>query len=270
MKRLIVLILGTALLAACSKKSDNKADDAKTSPLVELANRTAAVDSAINLTPVLEARGFRVVATQKLPAQLSARRATAAVYRSQDGARGGVVYMQRSSNDDPAITWHWYFADGAPDSIQLVELNGDGLWDARVFMAGGTTREFIQGETFTLMTDRDARFAMNGAASGSASWKAFDGDTTTAWQSPSKDAYIEIPIPMGLEKGELQIQLAGGNRATKIEIFAGDKKVQDVALQNTSALQRVDLDDSLNDATSIRVVVEGPSSTVAISELGIR
>ncbi|MCI0451167.1 MAG: hypothetical protein L0Z51_02110, partial [Candidatus Latescibacteria bacterium] len=158
-------------LVACSK-SDKPQDNAQKSPLLELTKRAAEADQVTTLVPVLEARGFQLVTTQRIPAQLSGRRAIAAIYRSQDGARGGVVYMQRSSNAAEGITWHWYFADGAPDSLQMVELNNDGLWDARIFMAGGTTRDFIQGQDFTFMTDREARFAMNGASSGSAAWKA--------------------------------------------------------------------------------------------------
>lgn len=269
MKRLLMLCAGLALVAACSK-SDTPADDKKVSPLIDLVNKTAAADSASSLAPVLEARGFRIVTVQKLPAQLSGRRATAAIYRSGDGATGGVVYTQRMSNDGEGITWHWYFSDGAPDSINLAEFNGDGLWDVRVFMAGGTTRDFTQGEAFSFMTDRVSRFAMNGASSGSDLWKAFDGDTATAWQSPSKDAYIELPLPLGVGEGKMRLRVASGSRTAKMAIFSGDKKVQDVALERSRDYQEVTLDPSLQNAPAIRVVVEGPAATVSISELEIR
>ncbi len=264
------LLASLCFLAACSKSDKTAGEDKKVPGLVELASKTAAADSAASLVPFLEARGFRIVRTQQLPAQLSGRRATTAIYRSQDGARGGVVYMQRMSNDREGITWHWYFADGAPDSIQLNEFNGDGLWDVRVFMAGGAPRDFVQGESFSFMTDRESRVAMNGAASGSDSWKAFDGDVETAWQSPAKDAYIDLPLPLGFEEGTLRVRVADGSRASKVEIFAGDKKVQDVALQDTHEFQEIELDASLKEAAAIRVVVEGPAATVAISELEIR
>jgi hypothetical protein len=257
------------LLAACSK-SDKTSTENKTSPLVAFANRTARVDSASTLGPILEARGFKLVRTQNLPAQLSGRRATAAVYRSKDGKAGGVVYMQRMGNETENVTWHWYFSDGAPDSMQLAELNGDGLWDVRVFMAAGTTREFVQGDSFTFMTDRIERVAMNGHASGTGAWKVFDGDTTTAWQAPSNDAYIEVPMPLGLKEGKLRLSLASGSRASKIEIFAADKKVQDVDVKKAGGFQDVDLDASLRDAPSMRIVIAGPASTVSISELEIR
>lgn len=269
MRMLCLCLAGLCLVAACSKKSDQTSEVAKTSPALELANKAAAADSASALAPLLEAKGFHITSIRRVPAQLSGRRATAAVYRSADGARGGVLYMQRA-RDEEGVTWHWYFADGAPDSVQMLEINGDGLWDARVFMSGGTTRDFIQGETFTLMTDREARFAMNGSASAGESWKAFDGDTATAWQAPAKGAFVEIPLPMGAGSGELSVRVARGSRASKMEIFAGEKKVQDVALQGSPEFQLITLDPELQQAPSIRVVVEGPEKTVSISELEIR
>ena len=265
----LAIVASLCLFAACSK-SDQTSNDKKTSPLVELANRTAAVDSASTLGPILEARGFKLVTTQRLPAQLSGRRATAAVYRSPDGKAGGVVYMQRIGNETENVTWHWYFSDGAPDSIQLAELNNDGLWDVRVFMAGGTTRDFLQGDSFTLMTDRIERVAMNGTSSGTGAWKVFDGDTATVWQAPAKDAHLDVPMPLGLKEGKLRVRLGTGTRASKITIFAGDKKVQDVALQKTYEFQDVDLDAALKDAPAMRVVFEGPAPTVSVSELEIR
>jgi hypothetical protein len=264
MRKLCLCLAGLCLVAACSKKSDQTSDDRKVSPIEELANRAATADSASALAPLLEAKGFRIASIRRVPAQLSGRRATAAVYRSADGTRGGVLYMQRATTEE-GVTWHWYFADGAPDSVQVLEINGDGLWDARVFMSGGTTRDFIQGETFTFMTDREARFAMNGAASAGESWKAFDGDTATAWRAP-QGAYLDIPLPMGAGAGELSVRSGAG----KIELFAGDTKVQDVALQGLDEFQLVRLAPELQQAPSIRVVVGGPEKTGAISELEIR
>ena len=269
MRMLSLCLAGLCLVSACSKKSDQSADEAKTSPVIELANKAAAADSGSVVSPLLEAKGFSIVWIRRAPAQISGHRATTAVYRSADGARGGVLYMQRAT-DEEGVTWHWYFADAAPDSVHVLEINGDGLWDARVFMAGGTTRDFIQGETFTFMTDREARIAMNGAASAGDSWKAFDGDTATAWQTPTSGAFIEIPLPMGAGSGELSVRVATGSRASKMEIFAGDKMVQEVPLEGSNDFQRIPLDPELQQAPLIRLVVEGPAKTVAISELEIR
>jgi len=269
MRRWTLFVVAMVVLGACSKKSEQTSDEKK-SPLVELANRTAAADSASSLAPFLETHGYRIVHTQKLPAQMSNRRATAAVYRSQDGARGGILYMQRADNSSEGISWHWYFDDGAPDSVAITEINGDGLWDMRVFMHGGATRDFVQGESFTILSDNGMRVAMNGKSSGTDAWKAFDGDTTTAWQAPAKDAYIEVPMPMGVEKGTLRLKVASGSRANKVNIFAGDQKVQSVELQRTNQFQEINLDAAVKDAPAMRLVLEGPAATVAISELEIR
>jgi hypothetical protein len=260
--------LALCAVAACSKS--DKTAEKKESPLADFANKTMAMDSSAVLVPLLQARGFQLVGTRRMPSQLSAHRGSVAIYRSADGTRGGLLYMQRSNNSTEGITWHWYFADGAPDSIQAVEINGDGLWDVRVFMAGGTTRDFIQGESFSLLAEREARFAMNGAASAGDAWKAFDGDTATAWQAPSREAYIEVPLPLGVAKGEIAVRVASGNHARKLQIYAGDKKVQEVDLQRTSDFQSARLDEAAKDAPALRIVVEGPDETVAISELEIR
>ena len=268
MRRWTVFVVAIVVLGACSKS--DKTSEEKKSPLVELANRTAAADSAANLAPYLEKHGYRLVRTQTLPAQMSNRRATAAVYQSQDGSRGGVLYMQRADNYSDGISWHWYYDDGAPDSMQIAEINGDGLWDVRVFMRGGTTHDYVQGESFTIQADTGMRIAMNGKSSGTDAWKAFDGDSTTAWQAPAKDAYLEVPMPLGVEKGTLRLRLASGSRASKVEIFAGDRKVQSVELQATNKFQEIELDAAVKDAPAMRLVVAGPAETVAISELEIR
>jgi len=270
MRRWTLFVVAMLVLGACSKKSEQASDGKKESPLVDMVNKTAAADSGAYLAPFLDKHGFKIVHAQKLPAQMSNRRATAVVYQSLDGAKGGVVYMQRATPTAEGISWHWYFDDGAPDSIQVTETNGDGLWDVRVFMHGGTTRDFVQGETFTFLTDTGMRVAMNGKASGTDLWKAFDGDTTTAWEAPAKDAYIDVPMPMGVEKGTVRLRLATGSRASKVDIFAGDRKVQSVELQQTNRFQEIALDQAVKDAPAMRLVVEGPAATVAISELEIR
>ncbi len=263
----LAVVAALFIVSGCSKS--DKAEEPKKSPLLDLVKQTTGADSASTFTPLLQARGFKIVSVQKVPAQLSSRRANVAVYRSSDGAEGGVVYMQRMVNSDERVTWHWYFNDGAPDSVQFAEINGDGLWDVRVFMAGGTTRDFVQGESFTFMTDRSETFAMNGASSGTDAWKAFDGDTTTVWESPAKGAFVEVALPMGYEEGKLRVKVAEG-RANKIDVFAGDRKAQSASLKDTRAYQEIALDASLKDAPAIRIVVEGPSQTVAISEMEIR
>ena len=86
----------------------------------------------------------------------------------------------------------------------------------------------------------------------------------------SKDAHIDVPMPLGVEEGKLRVRVASGSRASKLQLFAGDKKVQDVNLQSTTEFQEIALDGALKGAPAIRIVVEGPAATVAISELEIR
>jgi hypothetical protein len=133
-------------------------------------------------------------------------------------------------------------------------------------MAGGSAREFIQDETFTLMTERTDRFAMNGASSTADAWKAFDGDTTTTWNA-AKGAFVDVPLPMGVEEGTLRVKLGDASAASKLEIFAGERKVQEASLADTPAFQEVTLESDAKDAASLRVVVTGPAE---ISELEIR
>jgi hypothetical protein len=75
---------------------------------------------------------------------------------------------------------------------------------------------------------------------------------------------------MGYQEGKLRVRAAGGGRAEKIQLYAGDKKVQDIGLQRTSEFQVVDLDAAFKEAPAIRVVVEGGAANVAISELEVR
>jgi hypothetical protein len=152
-----------------------------------------------------------------------------------------------------------------------VDLNQDGLWDVRIF-TGGTAGEFVQDRDFTFMgPDRGALVAHNGASSAPADlWKAFDADTATAWQSPAADAFIDVPNPFGLDRGELSVRLWGKNRPKKLVLFDGEKKVQELDLEPTTREQRFVLDGALKDAATIRVRFEGAPSAVALSELEIR
>jgi hypothetical protein len=220
----------------------------------------------------ITARGYRVVQARRFPSQVDARRASVVVYRTPDGSRGGILYVRGFGNDAPQPVWHWYFRDGAPDSVQALDLNRDGLWDVRVFFAAGKTADYLQDQAFTFAgRERGGLVAMNGASSAPAgAWKAFDADTTTVWQSPSQGAYLEIPNPFGLEAGEMSVRLADQARPRKIALFEGGRKVQEFELAPTGQEQRFQLDAALKSAESIRVVVEGAGGSVAISDLEIR
>lgn len=222
--------------------------------------------------PVITAKGYEVIQARRFPAQVDSRRATVVVYRAKDGARGGVLYVRGFQEDAPRPVWHWYFNDAAPDSVAAADVNRDGLWDVRVYMAGGTTREFLQDKDFSFTgAERSGLVAMNGASSSTdGEFMVFDADTSTAWKAPSSGAYIDIPNPFGLEAGQLTVRLAGGSRPSKLEIGDGTRKIQDVDLSSTSDEQRFQLDAAVKTLPVIRVGVVGPAKSVAISELELQ
>lgn len=267
LKAVVCLVLAAAV-AACGKSGDGD------KPAGGVGADSASVAQISEIVPALEARGFRVVQDRSAPNQRASRRASAVVYRASDGNSGGVVYVTRPIEGvgDEHVGWHWYFSDAAPDSVVFTEINRDGLWDARVFL-GDRAIDMIQGEAFSLLgSERGGTAAMNGASSAPAElWKCFDGDSATAWRSPRSGAFIEIPVPLGVERAELHVQLAETNRPAKLEIYADERKLQTVDLSDGIARQRFALDPSVRDAASIRIdVVGGTGDTVAISELEIR
>jgi hypothetical protein len=112
---------------------------------------------------------------------------------------------------------------------------------------------------------------MNGASSKSEGlFKVFDADTSTSWQAPSSGAYIDIPNPFGLAKGQLSVRLGRGSRANKLEIGDGTRKLQECNLDATAEEQRFQLDAGVKALPTIRVTVVGPGKNVALSELEIQ
>lgn len=263
----LLLVGGLLVLVHACSKSDKSRTDAGTS---DNADSAVTLDNA-PFAAEIAAKGYRIVQARRFPAQLAARRATVVVYQSNDGTRGGVLYTQRMGDGPHRVSWHWLFQDSAPDSIQAVEINSDGLWDARVFMKGGKVVDLIQGEAFTFMgPERDGLAVLNGASSAPEQlWKCFDGDSTTAWQSPMNGAFIEIPNPFGLAAGELSVRLADTDRPNKLELVAGDAK-QSIDLAEKAGEQHFKLDAAMTAAPSIRLEFRGAGASVAVSELGIR
>jgi hypothetical protein len=264
-----LLVGGLLALLACGKSDQSKTEAAKPEDAAP-AQPAVTVENA-PFAAVITSKGYRVVQARRFPAQLAARRATVVVYQAGDGKSGGILYTLRMGDGPDRVSWHWVFGDAAPDSVQPIELNNDGLWDARVYMRGGKVVEFIQDDTFTFMgPEREGLVAFNGASSAPAGlWKCFDGDSTTAWKSPAKDAFIEVPNPFGLQAGELTMRLAGQDRPERVELVAGDAK-QILDLAATTAEQRFTLDAAVASAPSIRLELQGSGASVAISELGIR
>ncbi len=265
----MLLIGGLVLLHACGKSNGPKPEAVKGEGAVA-AEPSVTVENA-PFAAAIAAKGYRVVQAKRFPAQLAARRATVVVYQSGDGKSGGVLYAQSMPSGPDLVSWHWLFRDGAPDSIQALELNDDGLWDVRVFMKGGKTQDLIQGQAFTFMgPEREGLVALNGESSAPADvWKCFDGDTATVWQAPASGAFLDFPNPFGLGKGELTVRLAGKDRPTKIGLVAGDA-TQALDLASTSEEQRFKLDPAVTGAPSIRLEIQGSGANVAISELEFR
>lgn len=259
---------------ACSKKKEGEEAVNKETPPATTAGTAAGPLTTGNapFAPVIIARGYRVVQAKRFPAQVDARRATVVVYCSADNARGGILYVRGFQDDPPRPTWHWYFGNAAPDSVMAVDINRDGLWDVRAFMAGGATQEFIQEKDFTFRgSERGGLAAMNGAASSTEGmYRAFDADTSTAWQAPSAGAYLEVPNPFGMEAGQLKVRLAGGSRPHRLEIGDGTRKLQECDLDATFEEQRFQLDAAIKDLPTIRITVVGQGRTVAISELELQ
>lgn len=278
----MMCVLISAGLAACSKKKTaEEAPKSKTlsesianqvPPAAPVTKENAPFGSTIT------AKGrFQIVQAKRFPAQVDARRAAVVVYRTPDANKnlsidgGGILYVRGFENESPRPVWHWYFDNAAPDSATAVDINRDGLWDVRVFMAGGKTMEFLQDTDFTFGgTEHDGLFANNGASSKTEGlWKVFDADTSTSWQSPSNGAYIDIPNPFGLEVGQLSVREAGGSRPVRLEIGDGTKKIQDCDLESTAEEQRFQLDGAVKALPVIRVTVVGKGKNVALSELEI-
>lgn len=263
----------TCLLAcslACSKKKDAGGQATGTPPAQPSGDSTAAGTAAF--VSAITGKGYHVVQEKRFPAQIDARRARVVVYRAADGTRGGVLYLRGFQDDAPRPAWHWYFSNAAPDSVAAIDINRDGLWDMRAYMAGGATQDFIQDTDFTLRgPERTGLLAMNGASSSpDGLWKVFDADTSTSWNAPSSGAYLEIPNPFGLDLGQLSVRLAGGSRPGKLEIGDGAQKLQECDLAATAEEQRFQLDAAVKTMSVIRIQVVGAGKTVALSELELQ
>jgi hypothetical protein len=269
----LACILGVLAMHACSKKKESQgtAPDQTTPPAEQKLAGAPLTPENAPFASVITGAGYRVVQAKRFPAQVDARRAYIVVYQAKDGGRGGVLYVRGFQDDPPKPVWHWYFADAAPDSVTALDLNRDGLWDARVFMAGGKTTDFVQDADFTFRgAEREGLAAMNGASSqADGLWKAFDADTSTTWRAPAP-SYIDIPNPFGLTAGQLSVRLAGSSRPEKLEIGDGTKKVQECDLAATTEEQRFQLNAEVRDLPTIRVTVVGRGKSVELSELELR
>jgi hypothetical protein len=198
------------------------------------------------------------------------------IYRSPDGGHGGILYAEANAQGYDLI-WHWYFDDDVPLSIEPVEVNGDGLWDARLKMKDGKSVDYIQDQTFTLAAGpRDDRIALNGESSAPVAarfplWQCFDGDSTTTWTSSAR-AYVDLPAPLGIESGVLMVRTADVDRPKKCKVVADGKTVREFELENRAGLQTVDLGEQVRKARKVRFEIDSSygSGDVAIAELELK
>jgi len=256
-------------LAGCGGSSDK--DDSSSGSGGSQSSGQVAVPGDAPYSDVIAKAGFKPILFTRFPAQKPGRKATIVVYRDKsDKDKGGVLYLQGNTVDDASLSWHWYFENGAPDSIRAAELNGDGFWDVVVHLADGKTVDLIQETDFTLMgNQRDDLIALNAASSQPEGlWKCFDGDTATFWSAGGAEGYVEVSTPLGVSDGILIIRLSPDANKQKCEVFADGKKVQEIELESTDLEQRIQLDDGVKRAGKIKLEIKGDGA--GISELAIR
>lgn len=282
---LAVACVVTVLLGSCSKSDEKKATKDQPTSLLDIARRAGGgmtlEEEVTDIKKMIEAAGFRTKVYEPFPGQQIGWKARILVYESKNGKPpGGVVYINKKGNKlSPG--WHWYFPDMVPDSVVAVELNDDGLWDLSL-MDGKRVVSFLQEETFSLTAgERTDWLAMNGTSSALVSasdalWKAFDGDTTTAWRSPLGDnstAYVEFASPFGITDGVLTVRTLEGGQPKECTLYADGSQIQQFELEARAASQMIQLDRRIVGAKQVRLEfnsTHGDAPDVEIGELGLR
>ncbi|MFH1755783.1 MAG: hypothetical protein ABIA59_08790 [Candidatus Latescibacterota bacterium] len=257
----VLIIASISVIMSCGKSKDAAEDQGKRS---QTDSTTIASIEGAPFKDMLEKAGFAISNAQKFPSAEAGKTGQAVAYKSKGKvAAGGVLYFKDdASRSFP--TWHWYFADGAPDSVSAVELNEDGMWDVRVSMNDGTNREFVQDREFTLFSqDRSDWIALNGISSppsdsSHAMWRCLDGRTNTAWHSSlqnSAEIYLEVPSPFGVQRGILTVFTADRGRPRECEIHADGKLIKQFVLEDQTGEQKIQLGNACQKAGTIRFIV---------------
>jgi hypothetical protein len=273
----------SALVIACSVMtlSCGKSKEAKDTADRAVQQADSVLSAAIASAPfkdILEEAGFMITAVKEFPTVETKRAGQVVLYRSTANDRsGGILYFKNEEyRSFPA--WHWYFDDGAPNDIQALELNEDGMWDVRITMDGGKEREFLQDEDFTLFAEmRSDWIALNVESSSAADseypiWQCFDGHVNTTWRSSlqaSGEVYVEFWAPFGIHQGILTIQTVDEDRPRDCELFADGNSIKQFTLEDRAGEQRVQLGKTVQKAVKIRFVVRssyGKGGSVAIAE----
>ncbi|MFQ5510279.1 MAG: hypothetical protein ACE5EO_00365 [Candidatus Krumholzibacteriia bacterium] len=275
-------VLAALLLGSCGKSEDESGGAVDLQAIARRAGGTVTLEEEVaSIAEMAEAAGYEKKIYEPFPGQETGDKGRVLVYGGKGGKPpGGIIYINKKGSQ---VThgWHWYFADMVPDSVVPVELNDDGLWDVRV-VAGSRVVSLVQDESFSLMAGERADWiAMNGTASaplseGDALWKAFDGDTTTAWRSPvaaQGKAYVDIPCPFGVVEGVLSLRTLDAGQPKNCKLYADGKEIQQFELEAKAAKQMIQLDRGVVGARQIRLEfasTHGGATTVEIAELELK
>jgi hypothetical protein len=266
--RSVTLAISCAAMMAvsCGKKEEAGGGDAGA------GGREGDGRVASHIGETLTAKGFRILQQRAAPSQRSGSNAVCLTYRAADGKSGGVYYVFTPiESGSERVGWHWHFDSNPPDSAAFMEINHDGLWDARVYR-GKDAVDQIQGEDFWLfLNDHAGTVSLNGPASAPGVWKCFDGDSTSSWTSKKSEAFVDFANPVGLDDGELIVRLGQSNRPRSVDVLLGDRKLQSFPLEDNAGRQRFTMDPASKNAEMIRLEFDGGSGDeIEISELEIR
>jgi hypothetical protein len=280
-RRILLFVLAAALLAySCGKKKEAIKDESQAGK--QVAQQDLVTDEEIPYKAMIEGAGFEVTVFKKFPSQEQDVKGRVLLYsQKKKKGDGGIIYFKKTGSVvSPA--WHWHFDGFTPDSIHAVEINEDGLWDIRVTDSKNNALTFIQEETFTLAAKpREDFIALNGASippalPGHELWRCFDGDTATAWQAALEGkmgAALELTVPFGVVEGILIIETAAAHRPKECDVYMGDKKIDELKLENKSGRQLFRLSPSVQGATEIRLVFASShdkENIVAVAELALK
>lgn len=294
---MIVVALMAVLAGACGQK-DGEPENArtaagKTTPADVLPKGETAAPAPEKPAPakqyipdqnpfqnIISSAGFESVAYRSFPFSRVGDGGEMVVYRTAGADRGGVVYL-KTIGGQAAPSWHWYFSDAAPDNVQPLEINEDGLWDVRIIMADGQARDFLQGQTFTLGGElRNDWIALNGNCSpptgpGHEMWRCFDQDPRTSWRSSlagRDEVYIEVNTPFGLRRGILTVHTIDEGRPKECRLLLDGQEVQRFSLKNETASQRIQIKSTAQNIKTARLAVlsiHGQEQVVSIAEFSL-
>jgi hypothetical protein len=246
---------------SCGKSGEEKK---KTDQTTEQADSVLSV--AISKAPfkdVLAQAGFEITGVKVFPTTEARKSGQVVLYRSRKGHSGGILYF-RNDLQRAFPTWHWYFDDKVPVDISAVELNEDGMWDVRISMEDGSTREYQQDEEFTLFAEpRSDWIALNGRSSPATDpdhsmWHCFDGMANTFWRSSLKasgEVFLEFWAPFGIQRGILTVQTTDEGRPRECELYIDGKRVKQFTLEDRTGEQKVQVGSTGRNPMEIRFVV---------------